>query len=141
MLIWRVEHKETGMGPYQSCYDGEYENYDGEYEKHFDNFTNHLGCTHSDDNHPSVVRDIHERSAFKHNSTYYCGFESYESYCAWFNKFFSILDLHGYHLCIYSIDEEYVQFGWKQVAFDKYKATLIAHRKLGRSYAKRYEVL
>lgn len=98
MLVFRVEHKQTGIGPYH-------------------NETSSLSemrQAHSDEEHPSWRSDLRLVDA-----NYYAGFSNPNELIYWFWGFFSDLTNQGFHVAIYEVNPENVEIGLseKQLAF------------------------
>ncbi len=113
MLVYRIEHPDTGMGPY-SRYEG-------------DNSMNELGqelCdTHAvSSEHPSPWDDGLQAFFLKHCSGSKCnaffGCADPESLYTWFKPFWTRLMQLGYQMEVYRVKQYKVSKSGKQIAFD-----------------------
>lgn len=98
MLVYRVEHKQTGIGPYHNKTSSLYK----------------MKKAHSDEEHPSWWIDL-----IAVNVNYYAGFSNPNELISWFSGFFSDLKKEGFHVAIYEVYPENVEIGLfkKQLAF------------------------
>lgn len=120
MYIYRIEHKESGYGPYNP-----------DHYTVTDDRIYYMGKSHLDDDHPSVRLDCHYNAKKGYApSDYYCGFRSMKDLDAWFNGWLDILHNNNFHLVMYSIEAKYVFLGKKQVSFVKERATKIKESTL-----------
>lgn len=98
MFVYRIEHKQTGIGPYH-------------------NETSSLSemrWAHSDEEHPGWWID-----SILVDANYYAGFSSPKKLISWFWGFFLDLKREGFHVAIYEVSPENVRIGVskKQLAF------------------------
>lgn len=113
MLIYRIEHSATNVGPYNSS-------------TPFVNTAQYdMGWSHTNDTHPSMWRDIIKprSNRVKHRS-YYCGFSDIDRMLTWFDGWFDVLRDNGFHIAIYSANN--VLDGQYQTVFVKRSAKRIA---------------
>ncbi len=110
MLVYRVEHEEYGIGPYQIRHSGNVQK-----------FLNRMGADHSaygykGDQHPMPAFDGIEDFDTDYD---YCGFESMEALVKWFDGYLLGLARYGFVVRIYDVPDDEVQLGVKQLAFNK----------------------
>lgn len=101
--VYRVEHKDTGDGPYNS---GDSSHYT----------INGLHPTHSNsDDHPGVQVDVWEFVSGVH----YCGFSTLDQAHEWFKGFKQKLRRHGYVINVYEAPATglYLGISGKQLVF------------------------
>lgn len=99
--VYRVEHKETGEGPYRA----------------WDNTQPELAMcyAHAELGHPPPTHDGIETM----ERTDYCGFASREALDKWFHGWKTKLHKWGYHITVYDVPLELVKFGRTQVVFER----------------------
>lgn len=144
MIIYRVEHPKTGIGPYNFKWNEYIDVIENDVEYFMKEYgitlndVNHafmstdLGYKHStsDSIHSSGIKDELKSLGKKFKTTDYCGFNSFSAYYKWFNDSFDILIEYGYQLSKYEVDEAYVTTGINQLAFSKDKAKLLSMKNI-----------
>lgn len=115
MLVWRMEHSESGFGPFQEDVFDEMER-----------LTKRLyGWSHNDGpgRHPTPASDHGFRSYWAFN---YCGCRSAGQLRTWFPKEVrKLLKGAGFVTYVYQVDDDYCEVGARQVLFDKGAAELV----------------
>lgn len=120
MLVYRVQHRENGYGPYSHL--------------RFDNqprcwvagkkITRHHNTSGE---HPSVKEDVpglcHWFEPMPDHL--FCGFRSQSELLHWFRGHENRLVWAGYIVAAYDVDISHVKFGSKQLVFDMSKAKLV----------------
>lgn len=108
MLVYRVEHKETGFGPYNPQHE--------DLGVGYDNWINSMPG-----HHPSPTADIQGMSSLDWGAreAYLYGFQSIDSLRKWFpdDYLFQLEHYYGFRLAVYDVPEEDVLKGERQVAF------------------------
>lgn len=113
MYIYRIEHKDTERGPYNS-------------ETSFQNDPRlyRIGLAHTDDDHPSMWIDCTYVYKNGHShSDYYCGFSTIDQMVQWFDQWFDALHNNGFKLVMYRIAKNYTIAGKRQTIFVKERVT------------------
>ena len=121
--VYRIEHKETHEGPYNT----DNASIDPTYQKHLSKYAlgDALNYTQCSKYHPGMWYDLTKLRGFS-TCEHYCGFESIEQLFAWFNENSTdIMRGFGFQLSIYKIAKKYVTYGTYQVGFIKDKAKLV----------------
>jgi hypothetical protein len=104
MIVYRIEHKEYGWGPYK----------DGSLGKK-------LCDSHfNEDKHPCFAEDGITRNP-DFSGRHVAGFDSEEKVVAWFEGYGKHLKRNGYKIAVYNVDDADVIFGksGKQLAFKR----------------------
>lgn len=114
MLIYRVEHKDTGEGPYS---------YDM-HKTYTDERIKIMGASQDRETHPSVWFDIHPSQCALNPLDYFCGFDSIEALLIWFAGWYDTLQSNGFIVSIY--DAQYTNHGTYQSTFHKPTATIVS---------------
>ncbi len=110
MLVYRVEHKKTGTGPYVSCKLPQEARY----------IASQLNSAHScSSDHPVVVWDMIDGGEFKFQRNMYCGFPSIERLLKWFGGFTPQLGRHGFVIRVYEANSVFFTASGLQIAFRK----------------------
>lgn len=107
MIIYRIEHKIYGMGPYST------RNLPRENKKKLaELYDKHGACFAYNAYHP---RPINVKRG------YYFGFESIDDLKKWFNRAGMLIRYHklGYVCRIYQVDEKYIENLYCQLSFNK----------------------
>ena len=88
MLVYRVEHKKDGMGPYRSYEGG--------------SFVRKMKDKHNDsDYHKTPNSEFHRNKSFYMEEDMYCGFNSIKSLKIWFKGFRAAMRKNKYVLKVY----------------------------------------
>ncbi len=115
MIVYRVEHQQTGSGPYL------------QYNPAYKTLRDELNSNHDDElTHPAFQFDgIGDHPLFK--ISFHSGFEKLKDLNWWFKGFGQKLSENNFVIAIYEIEESLVIRGisGKQVAFDLLKAELL----------------
>lgn len=116
MKIYRVEHADNGVGPYNSKYAPE-----------------GMAHEHSADRagHPSPVVDGIVEFYSDIRPEYLCGLTERAAIFAWFDGWLRTLHERGFVLATYEVPAEHVLTGRsEQVLFDRHEAALVATEAL-----------
>ena len=121
-FVYRIEHKVTHEGPYNT----DNAMPDPSYKKHLSKYalSQALDYTQCSNTHPGMWSDL-KRIKDQNYSDHYCGFESIEQLFAWFNE--SSLDImrgFGFQLSVYRVAKKYITHGMYQVGFIRDRAKL-----------------
>lgn len=121
--VYRVEHNDTGVGPYWFGYMGLCDR--------------HNRCKF----HPTSRNLTIRIPQYKHHMDYYaftgsndsirCGFDSMSKLGNWFRGFRGELRSRGFIITVYTLDPIYTATDGRQVIFDMSKALLIEKRDVG----------
>lgn len=108
MYFYRVEHgTNSHIGPYNLN--------DLPREVIRDTTIYELPWWHGNETHPGMWRDCKRLDIHHSSCDYYCGFHSFESFCAWFEiDLLDMLHRNGFILAVYDIDSCYVSRGTYQ---------------------------
>jgi hypothetical protein len=87
MLVYRVEHKEIGCGPYCPML-----------YKHVE--LHNMAVVHNDRTHPTLLEEH-----IQHISNWRHGFDSLEKLLTWFDGWFDTLARHNFHIAVYDAQE------------------------------------
>jgi hypothetical protein len=115
MYVYRIEHPNTGDGPYGESLDD---------IKLQDRRLLDMGCQHCDRNHPGMWEEF-SKTGIDSPRNYYCGFDTIENLKDWFDTWLEILHNNGFELRIYSISKMDCMIGKYQSIFIKSVATLV----------------
>jgi len=108
MIVYRIEHKKDGLGPYAFRSENEYLN----------KILDALGDGTSTNRHPLPCYD--EMNADRITTSHFFGFETKEALNDWFsNKWIKFLYSNDFRVYQYKVLKKKVLFGRKQVAFIK----------------------
>lgn len=113
MLVYRVEHKKSGCGPYSPQSDIA-----------CTKLTYRLCNAHSDNEHPDVYTAFETISAddiIKNEYIFACS--SLEQLHAWFDGFMEDLIACGYEIAVYDVEDVYI--GKNQIVFNRMLAQRI----------------
>jgi len=111
MIVYRVEHKETGKGPYRGLHG-----------------INAIYTAHNDDAHPTIWEDIWDSRETMialvdlYDVDSLCGFRSLRDLRKWFKGFLRLLKKHNFVIRAY--ETETYAVGKKQVYFVPERAFL-----------------
>lgn len=103
LMVYRVEHKITGKGPYRTPFSEE------DVPKWAE-----MCQAHQCGGHSSPLLDGIETF----NTADFCGFVSRKQLDKWFHGWKRWLTLWGYHIAVYEVPFDRVKFGRTQVAFE-----------------------
>lgn len=123
MLVYRVEHKEYGCGPYTIREHINNDWYDKEYDEHplakIANRHNSKPTVW-----PGPMRDNITFHADWEN--HHFGFSSIWRLKIWFAGFLKLMKRYDFVIAVYNVPNKYVEYGDsdKQIVFDKSKAEL-----------------
>lgn len=112
MLVYRVEHKETGTGPYVS----------GMLPPKAQRIASKLNSAHAAcDDHPVVTWDMMADGNFNFNfkKNMFCGFPSIERLLKWFAGFTPQLGRYGFVVRVYDTKTVFFTQSGLQLAFRK----------------------
>lgn len=122
MYVYRIEHKEIGIGPYRQLSKINMIDLD-----QYDMLDAHVNYTH-----PSVLVDVWTLPKIDSKpkpytlDDYVCGFDTIEQLMSWFEScWLPILHTNGYVLTIYDVSDSLVVAGKHQIVFVKSQAVLI----------------
>lgn len=105
MLVYRVEHKKTGTGPYVS----------GMLPPQSQGIARELNSAHSGCSmHPVVTWEIEH-----FNRDMYCGFSCIEKLLQWFRGYTPRLGVHGFVIRVYEAKTVFFAPSGLQIAFRK----------------------
>lgn len=114
VAVCRVEHVQTGEGPYREEF----------YNRLKDMHEEHSG----NDDHPTPSKDDMGYYGYHHMLF---GFKSMEQLDAWFEpKFKQLMHELGFIIREYTVPIDFVIFGGHQVAFDQDESTMCGEKKL-----------
>jgi len=115
MFVYRIEHPDSGKGPYTHQYDC----------APYNRVRNALDYTQISNNHPGMWKDLKPVNGFCREE-HYCAFESFTMLCAWFTRdALQVIHDAGFICNIYSVDEHSVSRGKYQVGLLKCNAALV----------------
>lgn len=107
MLVYRVQHKETGLGPYHPQ------------TEECKLLKRRLCDSHDDIMNPALCDAFNTADADRIiKNEYVFGFLSLEELYTWFDGFIQDLCQCGYEIVIYDVGDDCVCIGHKQVAFN-----------------------
>lgn len=116
MIIYRIEHKTSDVGPYWGA----------------NSVTNDLrqqdmGIAHTDEQHPSMSRDIDDSKVIGSRYDYNCGFNSVQQLVDWFDQIWlEIMQNNDYVVKVFDIDDQYVIEGKYQTFFRRNDAVYVS---------------
>lgn len=126
MLVYRIEHSVSRIGPYHCALPHDYPNRNMAVA--VSNLTDALQAAHSTlaavTTHPTMYADVLVRT----DEDLYCGFTSIAQLLEWFDGFMADLHSAGYIVCVY--ESEHVFHGSRQVAFDRARSSLVRTIKI-----------
>lgn len=116
MKVWRVEHIDTGKGPYAvSSNEGVYSMLMGPFDH--GNMDTHPSPSSDDMDHDGL------RGIWDYNHRH--GFATFEKLMAWFEDTEALLDGNGYIIACYELPDNHVLVGRHQVIFNIEEAVRI----------------
>ncbi len=122
MLIYRVEHKETKLGPYRWA--------DGLGQDNLNLYFDIIDA-HSVGNSHSGWTTAFGRTPYWSIDFYKAGFESMEHLTEWFDGFIDRLITAGFEIVTYEIDEKHVQLSYDQL---RYRYSWAANRTVIKTF-------
>lgn len=113
VLVYRIEDKRSGNGPYFAG--GAYHN------------RNEMATTHSDSTHPPLPDTFKARIPTKDRECYFCACDSIESLKVWFKGYLrKILRDKNFNIVVYECRSYDVYYGsFNQVSFLKERAKVV----------------
>lgn len=131
MKVWRIEHKDSGLGPWR------HRPYRVGIDAFLTTLSENVSIKHDPDNHPGPDQDGHSlQQAFERSylclNGYHFGFPSLSMARYWFNnkRGREAMTQIGFVLHQYEVPKSDVLIGNTQIAFRKQRATLLQERVL-----------
>ena len=107
MYIYRIEHKDDGIGPY----------FRDAYIRNDDGIC--INEAHMNNTHPSMWQEHSKNSVIYSSMRYKCAFDTVEKLVTWFDGWLTILDENDFIVAIYSVSGDNVHIGEYQTIFCK----------------------